>query len=68
MVPADWEVRRGHEVASAIEYEIEQALGEGNATAHIEPCKDGACETCEKADKETRRPGDKEKIQSPTPR
>jgi cation diffusion facilitator family transporter len=46
MVPADWEVRRGHEVASAIEYEIEQALGEGNATAHIEPCKDHVCDTC----------------------
>jgi cation diffusion facilitator family transporter len=46
MVPADWEVRRGHEVASAIEYEIEQALGEGNATAHIEPCKDEVCDTC----------------------
>jgi cation diffusion facilitator family transporter len=46
MVPAEWEVRHGHEVASAIEYEIEQALGEGNATAHIEPCKDGACDTC----------------------
>jgi len=46
MVPADWEVRRGHEVASAIEYEIEQALGEGNATAHIEPCKAAECECC----------------------
>jgi divalent metal cation (Fe/Co/Zn/Cd) transporter len=31
MVPATWDIRRGHEVASAIEYEIEQALGEGNA-------------------------------------
>jgi cation diffusion facilitator family transporter len=46
MVPPDWDVRRGHEVASAIEYEIEQALGEGNATAHIEPCKNTACESC----------------------
>jgi len=26
----------GHKIASAIEYEIEQALGEGNATAHVE--------------------------------
>lgn len=43
MVPPDWTVARGHEVASAIEYEIEQALGEGNATAHIEPCGDDAC-------------------------
>ena len=47
MVPADWEVRRGHEVASAIEYEIEQALVEGNATAHIEPCKNHGCLTCQ---------------------
>jgi cation diffusion facilitator family transporter len=46
MMPADWDIRRGHEVASAIEYEIEQALGEGNATAHIEPCKDPNCQTC----------------------
>lgn len=46
MMPADWDIRRGHEVASAIEYEIEQALGEGNATAHIEPCKDADCQTC----------------------
>jgi cation diffusion facilitator family transporter len=47
MVPPDWDIRRGHEVASAIEYEIEQALGEGNATAHIEPCKDTDCASCE---------------------
>jgi cation diffusion facilitator family transporter len=46
MMPADWDIRRGHEVASAIEYEIEQALGEGNATAHIEPCKETDCQTC----------------------
>jgi cation diffusion facilitator family transporter len=46
MVPATWDVRRGHEVASAIEYEIEQALGEGNATAHIEPCGDAQCASC----------------------
>jgi cation diffusion facilitator family transporter len=43
MVPADWDIQRGHAVASAIEYEIEQALGEGNATAHVEPCADPAC-------------------------
>ena len=46
MVPATWDVRRGHEVASAIEYEIERALGEGNATAHVEPCADIACASC----------------------
>jgi len=46
MVPPDWSVQRGHNVASAIEYEIERALGEGNATAHIEPCKDVGCDLC----------------------
>ena len=46
MVPADWDIRRGHQVASTIEYEIEQALGIGNATAHVEPCADASCGTC----------------------
>jgi len=46
MVPRDWDVDRGHRVASSIEYEIEQALGQGNATAHIEPCPDPQCESC----------------------
>ena len=46
MVPPTWDVRRGHEVASTIEYEIERALGEGNATAHVEPCTDDACAAC----------------------
>ena len=26
--------------------EIEQALGEGNATAHVEPCVDQVCSKC----------------------
>jgi len=46
VVPARWDVEQGHNVASAIEYEIEQALGEGNATAHVEPCEDKTCDTC----------------------
>lgn len=46
-VPPDWNVERGHRVASAIEYEIELALGVGNATAHVEPCKVRACAACE---------------------
>lgn len=46
VVPSHLDIARGHEVASAIEYEIEQALGEGNATAHVEPCKHEACQTC----------------------
>ncbi|HWB53633.1 MAG TPA: cation transporter dimerization domain-containing protein, partial [Tepidisphaeraceae bacterium] len=46
MLPADWSVRQGHDAASAIEFEIENALGEGNATAHIEPCIDPNCAQC----------------------
>jgi cation diffusion facilitator family transporter len=46
VVPAKLSVAHGHEIASAIEYEIEQLLGEGNATAHIEPCVDAVCGQC----------------------
>ena len=46
MVPASWNVEQGHRVASSIEYEIEQALGEGNATAHVEPCEEARCGSC----------------------
>jgi cation diffusion facilitator family transporter len=46
MVPADWDVDRGHRVASSIEYEIEQSLGIGNATAHVEPCRAPHCPQC----------------------
>lgn len=46
MLPAEWDIDRGHRVASSIEYEIEQALGEGNATAHVEPCGDQGCGRC----------------------
>jgi len=46
MVPAQLSVRTGHDIASAIEYEIEQKLGEGNATAHVEPCATDGCEHC----------------------
>lgn len=46
MIPGDWNIRRGHEMASAIEYEIELALKEGNATAHIEPCATVNCPLC----------------------
>ena len=40
MVPSNLTVDQGHTIASAIEHEIEQTLGEGKATAHIEPCPD----------------------------
>jgi len=46
MVPANIDIASGHEIASAIEYEIEQAIGEGNATAHVEPCVDHECARC----------------------
>lgn len=50
MVPGDWDVRRGHDTASAIEYEIEQALGTGNATAHVEPCRGEGCVECSRGE------------------
>jgi cation diffusion facilitator family transporter len=46
VVPAGWSIDQGHQVASEIEYEIELALGEGNATAHIEPCVSTDCTSC----------------------
>ena len=46
MVPPGLTIDQGHAIASAIEYEIEQALGEGNATAHVEPCTDVGCGRC----------------------
>jgi cation diffusion facilitator family transporter len=52
MVPAWWSIDQGHRVASAIEHEIELALGEANATAHVEPCEDANCADC-KAEKAT---------------
>ena len=49
MVPANQSNDEGHKIASAIEYEIENALGEGNATAHVEPCTDQSCAGCPSA-------------------
>ncbi len=43
MVQPSLTVDQAHQIASAIEYEIEQSLGEGNATAHVEPCADPDC-------------------------
>jgi cation diffusion facilitator family transporter len=48
MVPGNLNIDQGHHIASSIEYEIEQALGEGNATAHVEPCADQHCASCAK--------------------
>jgi cation diffusion facilitator family transporter len=46
VVPGNWSIDQGHRIASRIEYEIEQALGEGNATAHVEPCHGITCPYC----------------------
>jgi cation diffusion facilitator family transporter len=46
VVPASWNVAQGHEAASIIEKEIEDALGEGDATAHVEPCVKADCPRC----------------------
>jgi cation diffusion facilitator family transporter len=46
VVPAHLDVAEGHRIASTIEYELEQQLGEGNATAHIEPCISERCGRC----------------------
>ena len=46
VVPSHLDVARGHQLASAIEHEIEVALREGDATAHIEPCTHADCATC----------------------
>lgn len=47
MVPGSIDIDEGHKIASAIEYEIELALGEGNATAHVEPCQSPQCPSCQ---------------------
>jgi cation diffusion facilitator family transporter len=46
VVPAHLDVAQGHAIASQIEREMQQTLGEGNATAHVEPCIKGECGRC----------------------
>src|SRR4051812_31863254 len=46
VIPGNMNIDQGHKIASSIEYEIEQALGEGNATAHVEPCAEWSCPHC----------------------
>lgn len=43
VVPKDWDVSLAHRAASEIEHEIELALGDADATAHVEPCISDAC-------------------------
>ena len=46
VVPSGLSVADGHYIASRIEIEMEQLLGVGNATAHIEPCEAKDCVKC----------------------
>lgn len=39
-VPADMTIRQGHAIASRIEGRVERALGEANATTHLEPASE----------------------------
>jgi len=55
--PPDTTVREAHDAASVIEGEIEAALGEGDATAHVEPCQDCDCSRCAKPGPESARNG-----------
>ena len=39
-------VADSHDIASRLEREVLDAVGEGTATAHMEPCGDAACPRC----------------------
>lgn len=56
MLPATASVEQSHTIASAIEHEIETALGPGNATAHVEPCTDADCSLCRNNETTSRQP------------
>jgi cation diffusion facilitator family transporter len=47
VMPGGMDISSAHHAASVIEDEIESALGEGNATTHIEPCRMADCPHCE---------------------
>lgn len=47
VLPGGLDIETGHQTASIIEGEIERVIGEGDATAHIEPCKTAECRNCE---------------------
>lgn len=40
LVPGDWSVQRGHDLADAIEREIREALPRTSVTTHLEPIED----------------------------
>lgn len=45
-VPRGLSITDAHDIASRIEREVLDAVGEGTATAHMEPCGDAACPRC----------------------
>jgi cation diffusion facilitator family transporter len=45
-VPRAMTVAESHDIATRIEREVLDAVGEGTATAHMEPCGDPACPRC----------------------
>jgi cation diffusion facilitator family transporter len=45
-VPRTMTVAASHDIASAVEREVLAAVGEGTATAHMEPCGDASCVRC----------------------
>jgi len=45
-VPPTLSIVESHDIASRIEREVLDAIGEGTATAHMEPCGDPACPRC----------------------
>lgn len=49
VIPAEMRIEQGHDIASRIEFEIEQSLGDADATAHVEPCTDTGCAACRPA-------------------
>ena len=46
VVPKHWNVAQAHDVATAIEKQLQVIPGEGRATAHVEPCRDAGCQAC----------------------
>jgi divalent metal cation (Fe/Co/Zn/Cd) transporter len=45
-VPRTMTVAESHDIASSIEREVLAVVGEGTATAHMEPCGDPSCARC----------------------
>ena len=45
-VPRAMTVAESHDIATRLEREVLDAVGEGTATAHMEPCGDPACRRC----------------------